>query len=268
MKRKVIILVLSISLFSLFFTGCGSKKDEIVINKEATPKTLFEKAFKISKKHPEKARKYFREIVQLFPNSSYTPEAKYQIGYTYYRQKGFDNYLLAIQEFRDFVATYPSHPLAPQAQFLIAFCYYKMMRKPGRDQDNTYSAIKEFKRLISTYPLTPQAKDGKKYLKKCEDNAAESIFLIAHFYYRTKAYVASERRFKQLMTKYPNYSYMDKVYWYLAKLYQKTKRYELALEYFKKAATEFPHSKYGFKSGRYLKRHEKELKSKIKKEEK
>ncbi len=267
MRKKTIFIILFALVIPFIFTQCGGK-DDIVIEKGATPKMLFEKAFKMSKRHPEKARKYFREIVQLFPNSSYTPEAKFQIGYTYYRQKGFDNYLLAIQEFRDFVATYPSHPLAPQAQYLIAYCYYKMMRKPGRDQDNTYSAIKEFKRLISTYPLTPQAKEAKNYLKRCQDNAAEHIFLIGHFYYRTKGYKAAERRFKQIIKLFPEFSSMDKVYWYLGKLYMKTKKYKLALDYFKKSAEEFPHSKYGFKSRKYLRKHGKELESKIKKEEK
>lgn len=267
MKKNTIFILIFILILPFVFIQCGGK-DQIIIEKGATPKALFEKAFKMSKRHPEKARKYFREIVQLFPNSSYTPEAKYQIGYTYYRQKGFDNYLLAIQEFRDFVATYPSHPLAPQGQYLIGYCYYKMMRKPGRDQDNTYSAIKEFKRLISTYPLTPQAKKAKKLLKKCEDNAAEHIFLIGHFYYRTKGYKAAEKRFKQLIKLYPNYSYMDKVYWFLGKLYVKTQKYNLALDYFEKAAKEFFHSKYGYKSAKYLKKHKRELESKIKKEEK
>ena len=266
MGKKTIVIVVLLIFTSFFFYSCGSHKEEIKLEKGASAKVLFQKAMSIMKKHPDKARKYFREIVQLFPNSSYAPEAKYQIGYSYYKQKGFDNYLMAIQEFRDFVSLYPSHPLAPQAQYFLSFCYFKMMRKPGRDQENTVKALIEFKKLISMYPLTIQAKKAKSFIKKCETNLAEHIFLIAHYYYRTKDYPAAERRFLEILDKYPNYLNRDKVYWYLANLYLKTKKYKKAYDYFNKAATEYKHSKYGYKSMKFLRKKGKEIKSKIKEE--
>ncbi len=265
MGKKITVLSLLILTLLLFYS-CGSHKSELKLEKGASPKILFQKAMVLMKKHPDKARKYFREIVQLFPNSSYAPEAKYQIGYSYYKQRGFDNYLMAIQEFRDFVSLYPSHPLAPQAQYFLAYSYFKMMRKPGRDQDNTYKALKEFKKLVSMYPLTRQAKDAKKYIRKCETNLAEHIFLIGHYYYRTKDYKAAKIRFLQILDEYPNYMYRDKIYWYLAHLYLKTGKYKKALDYFNKAAKEYKHSKYGYKSMHFLDKKGKEIKSKIKEE--
>jgi outer membrane protein assembly factor BamD len=263
-KRIVIILILAVSSF--LFYSCGSHKDKLQLEKGASAKILFQKAMTMMKKHPENARKYFREIVQLFPNSSYAPEAKYQIGYSYFKQRGFDNYLMAIQEFRDFVSLYPSHPLAPQAQYFLALSYYRMIRKPGRDQDNTEKALVEFKKLISMYPLTMQAKKAKKLVRKCETNLAEHIFLIGHYYYKTKDYLAARIRFIQIIDKYPNYINRDKVYWYLGQLYLKTKQYKKALDYLNKAASEFKHSKYGYKSYHFLKKKGDSIKAKIKEE--
>ncbi len=266
MGKKIIVKILILIISSFLFYSCSSHKNELQIKKGISAKILFQKAITMMKKHPEKARKYFREIVQLFPNSSYAPEAKYQIGYSYFKQRGFDNYLMAIQEFRDFVSLYPSHPLAPQAQYFLAFSYYRMMRKPGRDQDNTKKALIEFKKLVSMYPLTMQAKKAKKFIRKCETNLAEHIFLIGHYYYRTKNYHAAKIRFLQIIDKYPNYINRDKIYWYLGQLYLKTKQYKKALDYLNKAATEFKHTKYGYKSLAFLKKKGDFIRSKIKEE--
>jgi len=260
MKFRTHSIILIIFIILLFFS-CGGGNNKIEIEGKASAKALFEKGMSLNNK--EKARLYFRKITQLYPNSSYTPEAKYQIGYSYYKDGGFENIMMAIQEFSDFVSVYPSHPLAPQAQFYLAEGYFRMKRSPGRDQTNTKRALSEFKKLISMYPLTPQAKKAKEYVEKCEKLLGEHVFLIAKYYFKTKAYKASEKRFKQILKLYPDYPGKDKIYWYLGQLKYETKEYEKCLEYFNMVLQIDPKHKYGYKTKKFLDDHKKEIKNKI-----
>ncbi len=266
--RKTILFLISIILIFGFYSSCSSKKEELKLQTSASAEKLFEEGFKLfQKKKYEKARYYFRQAYELYPSSSYAPEAKFYVGMTYYKEKGSSNYEIAAGEFREFIAMYPSHPLAPKALYYSGMCYYKRMLSPGRDQENTKLAMKEFERLIKMYPLTPEAKEAKKLYRKCRDNLAEHIFLIAKLYYKIKAYKASIRRLKQILEKYPDFSQIDKIYYYLGMAYIKKNEYKKGIQYLEIAEKDFPHKKWGYKAKKYLKKHRKKLESLIKKEE-
>ncbi len=270
MKRiKNFAIIVFLAVFVMSFVSCSGKKENISLQTSASPEKLFNDGFKLfQKKKYEKARYYFRQAYELYPSSPYAPESKFYIGMTYFKEKGASNYDIAAGEFKEFVALYPSHPLAPKALFYSGMCYYRQMLSPGRDQENTEKAMHEFEKLIKMYPLTPEAKEAKRLYKKCKDNLAEHIFLIAKLYYKLKAYKASIKRLEQILSEYPDFTFINKVYYYLGMANLKMKKYEKGLQYLRLTAQQYPHSKWGFKAKKFLNKKEKEILKKIKEEEK
>ncbi len=250
----------SIVLLTLLLVSCGGKKEEINLE-GASAKVLYEYGKKLmEKKKYEKAREIFTRIIELYPRSKYAPRAKLAIADSYFAKKDLTSTLMAINEYREFLALYPYHPKASYAQYHIALCYYRRMRKPGRDQENTLKAIEEFRKVIEKYPLAQEAKLAKEKIKECRIHYAKHIFLIANFYFKTKAYRAAFHRFAQIIKEYSEFPKMAEVYYKYAYSAAKIREYDEARAYLNKLITEYPKTKWASKARKLLK--------KIKEEEK
>ncbi|MFQ6082532.1 MAG: outer membrane protein assembly factor BamD [Candidatus Aminicenantia bacterium] len=247
MFRNNRILFLLIS-FILIFSYCGKKEIEVTPEIASSDEALFKLGEKYIKKDPEKARLYFRQVIDSFPKSHYAQRAKLAIGDAYFKQGDEGSMILAASEYREFISLYPFSPLAARAQYQIGMTYYKKMLKPGRDQTKTKQALEEFKKVVANYPYSEEAKLTEEKIKECEDRLAEHIFEIAYFYYKTKAFKAAVERFKQIIGEYPNYSKIEKVYFYLAKSLYKWNKTEESIPFFTKLITDFPKSKYALQA--------------------
>ena len=165
--------------------------------------------------------------------------------------------IIAASEFREFISLFPLSPSASYAQFQIGMTYYKKVLKPGRDQSKTEQALIEFKKVITNYPLSDEAKQSEEKIKDCEERLAEHVLAIGELYYKRKAFKASTARLLEILTEYPNYSKMDKVYFILGDSYFKWKKTEESAPYFRKLLTDYPQSKYSKKATKKLEEIEK-----------
>ena len=103
---------------------------------------------------------------------------------------------------------------------------YKKSLKPGRDQTKTKRALDDFKIVITKYPLSEEAKNARGKIKECEEKLAAHEIAIAIHYYRVRAFKASISRLTDILTAFPDFSKMDKVYYYLADSYFKLEQVE------------------------------------------
>ena len=106
----------------------------------------------------------------------------------------------------------------------------------------------EFKKVITNYPLSDEAKETEEKIKDCEERLAAHTLSIGELYYKRAAYKASTSRLIDILTAYPNYSEMDKVYYFLGDSYYKWNKVEESIPYFRKLITDFPQSKYAKKA--------------------
>ena len=97
--------------------------DWILTNKDEITPSLMNDV----KKDPEKARLYFRQVIDSFPKSFYAQQAKLAIADSYFKKGGEGNMILAASEYREFISLFPYSPSAPRAQYQIAMTYYKKM---------------------------------------------------------------------------------------------------------------------------------------------
>ncbi len=170
--------------------------------------------------------------------------------------------ILASSEYREFIRLFPFSPSAPHAQNQIALTYYKKVLRPGRDQTKTELALKEFKTVIIKYPTSEIAKSAREKILDCEERLAEHNLHIGKYYYKVKVIGAAVKRLKEIMTDFPNFSKMDRVYFYLGDSYYKGKNFQESIPYFTKLISDFPQSKFAKKAQKKLKEIEKKSKEK------
>lgn len=246
--KKIATLPLLILLCLLGIWGCKQKPVEIAPEIASSDEALFKTGQEYVKKDAEKARLYFRQVIDSFPKSFYAQRAKLAIADSFYEKGDEANMILAAQEYREFIQLYPYSPSASYAQFQIGMTYFKKALKPGRDQTKTRQALLEFKKVITNYPLSEEGKQAQEKISDCEERLAEHLFGIGLHYYKSNAFKASTSRLLEILTNYPNYSEMDEVYYYLGDSYYKGSKTEESVPYFTKLVTDYPESKYAEKA--------------------
>jgi outer membrane protein assembly factor BamD len=247
MNKTCWIVIFSL-LCGLGAWSCKEKPVEIAPEIAASDEALYKAGQEIMKKDAEKARLYFRQVIDSFPKSFYAQRAKLAIADSYFDKGDESSMILAAAEYREFIQLYPYSPSASYAQYRIAMTFFKKALKPGRDQMKTAQALIEFKKVVTNFPLSEEAKLAQEQIAACEERLATHTFIIAEHYYRVKAYRAATDRLSEILTNYPSYSRMDQVYYYLADSYYKGKQTEESIPYFTKLVTDYPESKFAKKA--------------------
>jgi len=261
-KTRIMAVIGLLALWAA--SACSSQKTVIAPDVAASDEQLYKLGEQALKKDPEKARIYLRQVIDSFPKSFYAQRAKLAVANSYFDKGDEGSMILAAAEYRDFIHSYPFSPSASFAQYRVALTFFDKALKPGRDQTKTLQALAEFKKVATDYPLSDEAKEAQKSINDCEDRLAEHNYIIASHYYRTKAYKASVSRLRDILTNYPNFSQMDKVYFELADSYYLWKKADDSVPFFKKLVTDYPKSKYAAEAADRLKDIE-AAKSKVKK---
>ena len=107
-----------------------------------------------------RAREYFRQLVDSYPQSRFRADAKLGVGDTLLGERSPESFVLAINEFREFLTFYPTHARADYAQFKLAMTHFYQMHGPERDQTETREAIRELSASSSAIPQQPADRRG------------------------------------------------------------------------------------------------------------
>lgn len=238
-KTSLAVLVPVLALLLGLAAGCHKKTVEITPDLAASDEALYKLGEQTLKKDTEKALLYLRQVIDSFPKSFYAQRAKLLIADAYFHKGDESSMILAAAEYREFIRSYPYSPSAAYAQFQIAMTFYKKMLKPGRDPSKTMQALAEFKKVIADYPASDQAKEAQTRIKDCEERLAGHSTEIAIGYHGRRGYLAAISRLTEIMTNYPDFSGMDKVYFYLGDSYFMMRQYDQALPFFTKVVTDY-----------------------------
>lgn len=230
----------------LLWAGSACSKNKTAITPEiaGSDEQMFKLGEKELKKDTEKARIYLRQVIDSFPKSFYAQRAKLAIANSYFESGDEASLILAAAEYRDFIHSYPFSPSASFAQYRIGLTFFQKALKPGRDQTKTQQALDEFKKVVTDYPLSDESKPAQAKIKECEERLAEHNFIISSHYFRSRVYKASISRLTEILTTYPTYSHMDRVYFFLAESHFLSGKLPEAAPFYTKLVSDYPKSKY------------------------
>jgi tol-pal system protein YbgF len=121
----------------------------------ADERSAYDAAFDVLKsgRYAESAQQ-FQAFLDAYPNGTYTPNALYWLGESYYVTQ---NYELALQQFQDLLRRYPTHDKAPGALLKVGLAQYGM-----KDMDAAEATLTE---VTSRYPGTDAARTADDRLR-------------------------------------------------------------------------------------------------------
>jgi outer membrane protein assembly factor BamD len=230
--------------------GCGASRAQVPPGTAEADKYLFtrgEEEFK--DKNWVKAREYYRQIVDNYPQSPFRPDAKLAVGDSYIGEHSTESLLLAVNEFREFLTFYPTNPRADYAQYRLAVAYKEQMLAADRDQTNTRDVVKELQVFMDRYPNSKLMPEASKLQREAKDRLSESSYRIGFTYFRMKWYPGAIDRFRDVLKNDPEYTHRDAVYYHLAEALRlsggkDSAKLAEALPYYERLVKEFETSEY------------------------
>jgi outer membrane protein assembly factor BamD len=237
-------VVLAASLTML--GGCASGgKNKLPTGTIEASKFLFDRGTEaLKQKKFIRAREYFQQLWDNYPDSPYRPDGKLGLGDAYLGEDTGESLVLSANEFREFLTFYPNHRRADYAQFKLALSHSAQMLKPDRDQKETREAIKEWEGFVVRYPDSSLIAEGRKKLREARDRLSTSDYLVGLNYYRWRVYPGAIGRLRAVLKEDPEYTNRDAVYFYLAESLIAVNLKPEALPLLEKLVEEFQQSEY------------------------
>jgi outer membrane protein assembly factor BamD len=190
------------------------------------------------------AREYFRQLVDVYPQSQFRADAKLGIGDTCLGEGTAEAFVLGINEFREFLTFYPTNRRADYAQYKLGMAHFYQMRAPERDQTETREAIRELTLFMERYPSSPLRDEAAAKLRAARDRLSNSEYTVGYHYHRQKWWPGAIERFKGIVERDPGFTRRDAVYFYLGDSLEQMKRPAEALPYYDRLVKEFESSEF------------------------
>ena len=211
-----------LSLIILILISC-SKDEKVSIVKEKNIETQMIEAFKEGYQELENgdvlfAAKKFNEAELLYPQSKWAPRAALMAAYSYYSQ---DYYYDAEYELNRFLKVYPNEKNIPYAHYLLGMVYYEKIVDEKKDLGPLVMAEEKFKFIEKKYPNTDFALDATYKLNLIQDYLASKEMYIGVYYIKKKKWIAAINRFKNVVEKYDETSFIDEALHRLVELHYK-----------------------------------------------
>jgi tetratricopeptide (TPR) repeat protein len=129
---------------------------------------------------------------------------------------------------------------------------------PDRDSTRAKRAEQRLKALLQQYPNSLLKPLVQERLGQVQDNLGLHNLYIGNFYYKLSVdqqkggLKGAQSRYREILDKYENFTYMDEALFKLAVTYQIEEETEEAAKYYKRIVSDYPYSDYLEKSKEQL----------------
>jgi outer membrane protein assembly factor BamD len=223
-------------------------------------RVLFEEAAKqVRKGSHETGRLLFTTIINTYPDSVFLPLAKLAIADSFYLEGTTSALIQAAQAYQDWLTFFPTDPLADDAMLKVAESEMRQMGLSDRDVTHARKAEQRLKVILQQHPQSTLRPEVQQRLQEVQENLAMHNLGVARFYYdarynkgRGTGLKGAQSRLKEIVEKYPSFSYMDEVFFRLATTYQLEEEPDEAAKYYQELLRLHPNSEYAEKAREQL----------------
>lgn len=247
-------------LVILVFTiaGCGGAKKEVKNENAAVPgrdKEIYEQASKKAEKgRYDEARLLYNVIISTYVDSEYLPLAKLAIADTFYLEGGTSNLEQAIGGYNDFAQLFPTHPRICDVKLKIAHAFMRQMGAYNRDASKAKQAEFRLQSALQSCQNSPLKPTIENDLADVQQVLGLHELDIARFYVNNKRFNAGLGRLRDIVTKYPSFTYLDESLYLLGVSLIENEQPEEATDYFTRLVRDYPNSEFADKGKEYLER--------------
>ena len=204
----------------------------------------------VRKRNYDVGRLLFQTIITTYPDSPYLPMSKLAVGDSFYLEGSTSSLIQAIGAYQDWLTFFPTHPLSCRVILKIAESEMRQIGLPDRDATRAKRAETRLKALLQQCGESSMTGEAETRLKQVQDNLGLHNLLIANYYYtlavdqKKGGLKGSQSRFREIIEKYPDFSFMDEVLYKLAVTYLVEEETDQAARYFQKIVSDYPNSDY------------------------
>lgn len=243
MKKSANLVLL---LAALVLSACATPEKRL-----ETLKSFNKANLSYAKGKFEPAKKRYQNILDAEPDSPFRVHAMLGVADSYFMEK---EYYLAVPMYQRFIELYPLDDRTPHAAFYEGMAYYLDIFKMERDQTNTENASKAFKKFIAAYPNHAAVPFAKEKIIELEERLAESMYLIAKFYYGVDAFAACIGRVDDLLLEHPGSRFVPAALLLKGMSYAEEESFKKAREIFAYVSSEYPGTPEGNSAKNELKK--------------
>ena len=222
-------------------------------------RVLFEEAAKeVRKGRFDTGRLLFSTIINTYPDSPFLALAKLAIADSFFLEGTTSALIQAAQGYQDWLTFFPTDPLADDAMLKVAESEMRQMGLSDRDITHARKAEQRLKVLLQQYPKSTLRPLVETRLEEVQENLAMHNLAIARYYwdvrYKTQkgGLKGAQSRLKEVVDKYPCFSYNDEVLFRLASTYQAEEEPDEAAKYYQQLIIGFPESEFNEKAREQL----------------
>ena len=222
-------------------------------------RVLFEEAAKeVRKGHFDTGRLLFSTIINTYPDSAFLSLAKLAIADSFFLEGTTSALIQAAQGYQDWLTFFPTDPLADDAMLKVAESEMRQMGLSDRDITHARKAEQRLKALLQQFPKSSLRPVVESRLQEVQENLAMHNLAIARYYWEVRykgqgrGLKGAQSRLKEVVDKYPCFSYNDEVLWRLAATYQAEEEPDEAAKYYQQLVSGFPDSQYNEKAREQL----------------
>lgn len=220
---------------------------------------LFELAAKRTRKgNYEEGRLLFNVITTTYTESPFLPLSKLAVADSFYLEGTTSALIQANASYREWLTFFPTHPLADDVMLKMAESEMRQMGLADRDTSHARKAEQQLKVVLQQFPETPLRSDVQLRMNEVQENLAMHNLQVANFYLAKYAQgkAANPRggqsRLREIVEKYPNFSYLDEVLYNLGVTYVQEEEPDEAAKYFVRLMRERPNSRFAERAGEQL----------------
>ena len=206
----------------------------------------------------EGARLLFSVIINTYPESPFLPYAKLAVADTFYLEGTTSGLIQAGAAYQDWLTYFPTDPLAERAMLKIAEAEMRQMGLPDRSIEHARKAEQRLKAALQQFPQTSMRPDFETRLREVQENLADHNRGVGDFYRdRYERGLApnpkgAQSRYREIVEKYPNYSKMADVLYYLGRTYVQEEEPDEAAKVYQRLVREYPNCQWTEKAKEQL----------------
>lgn len=238
-------------LFGLLGGGSDNKYEDLTGTVAAgRDRELFNDAIKeVRKSNYDTGRLLFNTIITTYPDSAYLPLAKLAIADSFYLEGSTSSLIQAAAAYQDWLTFFPTDPLADDAMLKIAESEMRQMGLANRDVTHARKAEQRLKVLLQQFPNTALKSQVETRLREVQENLGLHNLQVARFYYERNenhkgGLKGAQSRLREIIEKYPYFSYMDEVLFRLGVTYMEEEEPDEAAKYFQQIVRDYPNSEF------------------------
>lgn len=138
--------------------------------------------------HYRQAAELFSSLLAALKGTQYGDESLYMAGESNLRARDYES---AAMYFKKYYQTYPKGPYVEQARYNTGYSLYRQIPDIRLDQTSAVEAINEFQNFLDYFPNTSLKDQTQEVIYDLQDRLVEKEYLAAKLYYDLGTYIGN-----------------------------------------------------------------------------